>query len=272
VNSGPRIVGVVNITADSFSDGGRYLKPGAALAHARTLLSSGAHVVDLGPASSHPDSRQVSAAQEIERLRPVLDVLLGEDAAVSVDSCLPETQLYAVGRGVSYLNDIRGFPDPSMYPVLARAACRLVVMHSVQRTERATRTEVDAAVLPGEIDAFFAERIDALCTAGVKRERLLLDPGMGFFLGSDAEASVRVLRGIGDLRRRFALPVLVSVSRKSFLGALSGADVARRGPATLAAELYAAAQGVDYIRTHDVAALRDALAVARALDGRGEAC
>ena len=258
--------------ADSFSDGGCYLEPRAALEHARALLSSGAHAVDLGPASSHPDSRQVPATQEIERLRPVLDGLLAEGAAVSVDSCLPETQLYAVGRGVSYLNDICGFPDRSMYPVLARAACKLVVMHSVQRAERATREQVDPAALPAEIDAFFAERIDALCAAGVEWERLILDPGMGFFLGSDAGASVRVLRGIGDLRRRFGLPLLVSVSRKSFLGTLTGAAVSQRGPATLAAELYAAAQGVDYIRTHDVAALRDALAIARILDGGGEAC
>jgi dihydropteroate synthase type 2 len=198
--------------------------------------------------------------------------LLAENAAVSVDSCLPETQRYAVRRGVSYLNDIRGFPDPSTYPLLARAGCRLVVMHSVQRAGRATREQVDAATLLDEIDAFFAGRIDALCTAGVRRDRLILDPGMGFFLGSDAEASLRVLRGVRDLKRRFALPVLVSVSRKSFLGALTGAEVSQRGAATLAAELYAAAQGVDYIRTHDVAALRDALTVLRALDGGGEMC
>ncbi len=162
------------------------------------------------------------------------------------------------------LNDIRGFPEPALYPKLARSDCRLLVMHSVQRGP-ATRARTDAASVWDGIDRFFRERLAALEAAGVERGRLVLDPGMGFFLGDDPEPSLRVLRRLPVLRERFACALAVSVSRKSFLGALTGRDVAERGAATLAAELFAARQGVDWIRTHDVRALRDALAVWSAL-------
>ena len=254
-------MGIVNVTEDSFSDGGRYLDPALALEHARRLLSAGADIVDLGPASSHPDATPIPAEKEIERLAPLIDALIADGADVSVDSCLPETQRYAIRCGVGILNDIRGFAHPWLHPELAEASCRLVVMHSVQQAETATLVAVAPEDLPGRIDAFFAARIRALEAAGVVRGRLILDPGMGLFLGSRPEASTAVLRDLSDLRRRFGIPVMVSVSRKSFLGAITGRDVAGRGAATLAAELYAAAQGVDYIRTHDAAALRDALTV-----------
>jgi len=141
-------------------------------------------------------------------------------------------------------------------------------MHSIQRG-RATR-DATTAVRPADIEGFFAVRIAALEAAGVARERLILAPGMGFFLGSHAEPSLRALRTLPALRARFGLPVLVSVSRKSFLGALTGAPVHERGAATLAAELFAAQRGADYIRTHDVRALRDGLAVLRALESTSE--
>jgi dihydropteroate synthase type 2 len=261
----PTLVGIVNLTEDSFSDGGRYLAPAASLAHARRLLAEGAEVVDLGAASSHPDSKGVSPDEEIERLAPVVDALQGEGAALSIDSFASETQRWALGRGVDYLNDIQGFSEPELYPELARAEARLIVMHSIQRRGRAVRERTAARDVLAAIDAFFSERIAALEVAGVARERLILDPGMGFFLGSDPEPSLAVLRTLPDLRSRFGLPVLISVSRKSFLGALTGRDAAGRGSATLAAELFAACAGVDYVRTHDVGALADGLAVLAAL-------
>jgi dihydropteroate synthase type 2 len=269
----PRLVGVVNLTADSFSDGGRYLDPTAAVAHAHRLAAEGADVVELGPASTHPDAAPVPAAEEIRRLAPVLDALLSEGLALSVDSREPETQRYALGRGVAYLNDVAGFPDPALYPELAAARASLVVMHAVRESGGATREALAPARVLDGIYAFFERRVAALAAAGVARERLVLDPGMGFFLGGSAAASLAVLRDLPRLRRTFGLPVLVSVSRKSFLGELTGRPVAERGAATLAAELHAAAAGADYLRTHDVGALRDALAVARALgepaDGAG---
>lgn len=261
----PQILGIVNITEDSFSDGGFYLEPERASAKALALVAAGADIIDLGPASSHPDARPVTADEEIRRLAPVMDMLAQRGVPISVDSFLPQTQRYAMRHGVAYLNDIQGFPDASIYPDLASNTCRLIVMHAIQGRGIATRVNTDPVTLPERIEDFFSVRIAALERAGIERSRLVLDPGMGFFLGSQAEASLSMLRSLKKLRQRFGLPVLVSVSRKSFLRSLTGRGVEQAGAATLAAELFAAAQGVDYIRTHDAGALRDALRIWSAL-------
>jgi dihydropteroate synthase type 2 len=271
VNQSPQIVGIVNITEDSFSDGGLHLAPDDALAHARLLRSEGADVIELGPASSHPDAARVSAEEERRRLASVIEPLLSEGIAVSVDSFLPETQRFAVASGAAYLNDIQGFPDPGLYEELAEADCRLVVVHSVQAAGPATRVETDAATVMAGIERFFAERLDALCAAGIERERLIIDPGLGYFLGSTPEPSLAVMSRLRVLKARFGAPVLVSPSRKSFLRNLTDSDLSGVGPASLAAELYAASQGVDYIRTHDVGALRKALTVHEAIAGQDAA-
>jgi dihydropteroate synthase type 2 len=264
--SPPCLFGIVNITEDSFSDGGRYLDPSAAIAHARALVTAGAQVIDLGAAASNVDAQPVSAAEEIRRLDPVITALASEGTAISVDSFLPEVQRFAIDSGVAFLNDIQGFPDPSFYPELAAASCRVVVMHAVQGRGRAQRMELAADEVWDRIRYFFVERLAALERGGVARERLVLDPGMGFFLSNRPEASLRVLTRLGCLKRDFGLPVLVSVSRKSFLRAITGRAFASEiGAATLAAELYAAEMGADYIRTHDPGALRDALKIMAAL-------
>jgi dihydropteroate synthase type 2 len=265
-----RIVGVVNITEDSFSDGGRYLEPEAAIAHARRLRSAGADIIELGAASSHPDARAVSLDEERRRLTPVLEALAVDGFVVSVDTTRPETQKLALAHGAAYLNDVRGFPDPRIYETLAASDCRLVVVHSVAGREIATRVRTDPDTIGERIDAFLATRLAALQAAGIARERLVVDPGLGFFLGANPEPSVAVLAAIGCLRARLGAPVLVAPSRKSFLRALTGREIANIGPATLAAELHAARAGVDYIRTHDVRALTDALTVQRALQHRYE--
>jgi len=262
----PVLFGIVNVTEDSFSDGGRYLDPALAIAQAKRLAAAGADVIDLGAAASNVDAAAVSPAEEIARLDPVIAALKAEGIPVSVDSFAPETQLFALCRGVEFINDIEGFAEPAIYPELAAAACRLVVMHAVQGRGRAQQIAVSADAIWERITGFFAARIAALEAAGIDRSRLILDPGMGFFLSSDAATSLRVLGGLGRLKREFDLPVFVSVSRKSFLGAVTGRRAPEaRGPATLAAELYAAANGADYIRTHDPGALSDALAVTAAL-------
>ena len=266
----PLLVGIVNITEDSFSDGGHYLDPAAAIAEARRLVAGGADIVELGAAASNVAAKPVAPVDEIHRLEPVIASLAADHIPLSVDSFQPETQRFTLARGVDYLNDIQGFPDPAIYPDLAAASCRLIVMHAAQERGRAQRLDLGAEEVWQRIDAFFAERIRQLERAGIARERLILDPGMGFFLSSRPEASLRVLAGLGRLKRAFGLPVLVSVSRKSFLAALTGHDQpAKLGPASLAAELFAAAQGADLIRTHDSAALRDGLLVAEALAGGG---
>ena len=262
----PKLFGIVNMTEDSFSDGGRHLEPGVALARARRLAADGADVIDLGAAASNIAAKPVAPAEEMRRLDPVIAALQADGIAVSIDSFVPETQRFALRRGVDFLNDIQGFPDPALYPELASASCRLIVMHAVQGRGRARRVAVPASHIWERIEGFFTARIAALEAGGVARDRLILDPGMGFFLSSDAAASLRVLAGLDRLKRLFRLPVMVSVSRKSFLAAVTGRlDPAARAPATLAAELYAAANGADFIRTHDPAALRDGLAVTAAI-------
>ncbi len=262
----PLLVGIVNITTDSFSDGGRFLAPAAAIDHARRLAEGGADIVELGAAASNVAAGGVTPEEEIARLEPVIAALAGGRTPLSIDTSQHSVQRYALSRGVGYLNDIRGFRDPATYPELAAAGCRLVVMHAVQSNDRAQRVDLSAEEVWQRIEAFFTTRIAKLQHAGIARERLILDPGMGFFLSTRAEASLCVLAGLDRLKRVFGLPVMVSVSRKSFLGTITGrSDPSERGAASLAAELYAAAHGADYIRTHDPAALRDALAVAAAL-------
>lgn len=263
----PQLVGIVNVTTDSFSDGGRFLAAEDAVAHARRLRTAGADIIDLGPAASHPDAEGVTADEEVRRLAGVIDQLVADGIPVSVDSFQAETQRFASAHGAAYLNDIQGFPDPSRYEELAGLPCRLVVMHSVQRHGPATRVLTDPRSIWSGIERFFGERLAALEAAGISRERLIIDPGLGYFLGSNPEPSVTVIAGLGRLKARFGVPVLVSPSRKSFLRVLTGSDLARIGSASLAAELYAACQGVDFIRTHDVAAIGDALAIFSALAG-----
>jgi dihydropteroate synthase len=262
----PALFGIVNITEDSFSDGGRFLDTAAALEHARGLAAAGADVIDLGAAASNVDAKLVTATEEIGRLEPLIAALKADGTPISVDTFLPEVQRFAIARDVEFLNDIQGFPDASLYPELAAARCKLVVMHAVQGRGRAQRLELSPAEVWDRIEVFFTERVAALECAGIARERVIIDPGMGFFLSRRPEASLAVLARLGELKRTFGVPVLVSVSRKSFLRVVTGhSSAAGLGAATLAAELYAAEQGADYIRTHDPGALSDALRVIAAL-------
>jgi dihydropteroate synthase len=263
----PRILGVLNITDDSFSDAGKYLDGARALAHGVALVDQGADIVDIGAIASNPDSIPVSIADEIARLDPVITALKARGVAVSVDSFRPDTQRYAIARGVEFLNDIHGFPHPEIYAELAAAKCRLILMHSIHRTGHVTRDDIPVADIVDRIIRFFRDRLTALEHAGIERSRVILDPGMGYFLGANPSASFAALAGIGQLRSAFGLPVLVGVSRKSFLRTVTGrATPAETGAATLAAEVYAAMAGADYIRTHDVAALRDGLLVLQAIN------
>lgn len=259
--SQPQLFGILNVTEDSFSDGGRFLAPDAALAQAVKLIGDGADVLDLGGASSNPSSEPVPVDTEISRLKPIVEEGKKRGWRLSIDSFAPETQRWAMGAGVEYLNDIQGFPFPKMYPALARSEAKLIVMHSVQELGPAKRIETDPKTILDRIVAFFERRVKTLIQAGVARERLILDPGMGFFLGAAPEVSLTVLDGLSEIKRAFGLPLFVSVSRKGFLRKLTGRPVSEIGPASLAAELYAACQGADMIRTHDPKAIRDALTI-----------
>ncbi len=261
----PRLIAIVNITDDSFSDGGRYLDQHAAISHADSLLEAGADVVDLGAIASNPDSIRIPVDVEVERLAPVISHLQARGALVSVDTFRPEVQAYALQRGVAFLNDIHGFPHATMYPALAAASCRLIAMHSLHGPNHITRDDIPVPDVVDTIIRFFEKRLADLERAGIARRRMIVDPGMGFFLGSNPLASFAALAGIDRIKSALDLPLLVSVSRKSFLRHITGrSDATQAGPATLAAEIYAALGGADFIRTHDVAALTDAMKVLRA--------
>ncbi len=259
--SGVEIAGIVNITADSFSDGGKYLAPDSAIAHARTLAEEGADIVDLGARSSHPDAAFVSGEEEIARLAPVVAALRSTDVRISVDSSQVETQRWCIDAGVDIINDVSGFGAPHFWSELADAETDLVLMHSICRSDRATRESTDPAAVVRGVYEFFTRRMAELIKAGVQESRIILDPGMGFFLGEGPEPSLAVLREIPRLKQDFGRPLMISVSRKSFLGAITGRAIADRASATLAAELFAWRQGADILRTHDVAALADGIAV-----------
>ncbi|MBL8880285.1 MAG: dihydropteroate synthase [Phycisphaerales bacterium] len=272
-----KIVGIVNITRDSFSDGGRFLAPHDAIAHAERLIADGADIVELGARSTHPDSELVSADEEIARLAPVLTTLTARGLKISIDTAQPDVMQFAVEHGAAMMNDVTGFCDPRSIEAVGASSALLVVMHAVRsrtaepdpaRAERIATTP--AAAVDGAM-RFLRDRASALIAAGVDSTRLVLDPGMGFFLSSRADASLAMLRSLGQIRA-IGHPLMISVSRKSFIGALLGAHgaprpIADRGAATLATELWAYTQGVQYLRTHDVRALRDAVTLWRAIAG-----
>jgi dihydropteroate synthase type 2 len=260
-----KILGILNITADSFSDGGKYLAPEAALAHAQAMAQDGADIIDIGAASSHPDAAPVDAPTEIARLAAVVPMLKQQGFSLSIDSFATEVQRWALAQGVEYVNDIHGFADPSLYPQLAGSDTKLIVMHMVQPRGVAVRTDVPSGETFGRVTAFFDARVKALSDAGIARDRLILDPGMGQFVGSDPENSLILLRRLPELRARYSLPLLVSVSRKGFLRKIAGRPAQEAGAASLAAELFAEAQGAGYIRTHTPGALRDGLKVLKRL-------
>lgn len=258
----PKIVGIVNITADSFSDGGQYLETNAAIGHAKKLLADGADIVELSGASSNVNSAPVSPQEEIARMEPVLAAL---NCPVSIDAAKPEVQRWALSKGVGYLNDIKGFPDGSLYPELARSGARLVIMHCISGVDKAVRAEKSVQEVFDSIYSFFEKRLPMLEAAGIARGRLIVDPGMGLFLARNPEPSLAVLARTAELKKRFGLPVMISVSRKSFLRNLLQSEDCDIQSRTLAAELFAAGQGADYIRTHDVRALHQALATVGAI-------
>lgn len=282
-----QVIGIVNITKDSFSDGGRFLQPDRALRHARELVAAGAAVIDLGAESSNPDGEDITAAEELARLAPVLRALKDDGVAVSVDTRKPEVMSAAVAAGADYINDVTALGHTDAQRALRGSAARIVLMYArhaeaqgleatADRGGRATRAparRADPWTIMDEILVFFRERIAELEQAGIAAERLVLDPGMGFFLSHDPAISLAVLR---DLRRLAELgrPICVSTSRKSFIGAaLESAEnprgVEERGAGTLATEIWAALQGVTYIRTHDVRALSDGLRMLDAIQGAG---
>jgi dihydropteroate synthase len=262
VGTRPLIMGIVNVTPDSFSDGGRFFAPQAALAQARKLAADGADIVDVGAESTRPGHTPLSAAEEWVRLEPLLCVLVeGCGVPVSIDTYKAETARRALAAGAAIVNDIWGLQrDPDMAHAIAEAGAGVVVMHNRDAVE----PDLD---IVADMRAFFERSLEIAAAAGVPRERILLDPGVGF--GKTREQDFEALRAVPDLLR-FGLPVLIGVSRKRLFGALLGAEVDARLIATISANLIAAMAGAQVFRVHDAAEHKAAFAVFETLRGKGE--
>lgn len=256
------IMGVVNVTPDSFSDGGRWFDPEAAIAHGKRLAAEGADILDVGGESTRPGAAAVTVQEEIARVVPVIRALAASvSAPISIDTMKAPVARAALEAGASVVNDVWGFQfDPDLARVAADAGALCVLMHN--------RREDDVSIdIFAEVCDFLSRSLDIALAAGVARERIVLDPGIGF--GKTHAQSFELIRRLPELKARFALPVLLGASRKRCIGAASGVDVAaERVAGSVAAHLYGAIHGADIVRVHDVAEHRQALGVLRAIQGR----
>ncbi len=252
------VMGILNVTPDSFSDGGRFLDPQRAIAHATRMAADGADLIDIGAESTRPYGGQipVAAGEEIARLAPVLPAVVALGRPVSIDTMKAEVAAWAIEQGAAIVNDVWGLQrDPAMAPVIADHAVRAVFMHNRERA--------DASIdIMADIDRFFEQTLAIAARAGIAREMIALDPGIGF--GKTPEQSIEVLRRLGELRR-YGLPLLVGASRKRFIGTIVPSGPAQRLGGSIASHLLAALDGAAIVRAHDVAETVQALRVAEAI-------
>ena len=261
------MVGVLNVTPDSFSDGGRFLDPGAAAEHALRLASEGADLVDVGGESTRPGAPEVSEEEELGRVIPVLAMLARSrfPVPISIDTSKAAVARAALDAGAALVNDVRALADPEMARVVAAAGAPVVLMH-MRGTPRDMRDRASYLDVVGEVRAELVSAMGRAEEAGVRRERIVLDPGIGF--AKTAEQSVEVLARLPEFLS-IGRPLLVGPSRKSFIGAITGAGPDERLAGTLAAVTAAVLGGATFIRVHDVAASRQAARVAAALRASG---
>lgn len=252
------VMGILNVTPDSFSDGGRYQTLEFAISRAEELAADGADMIDIGGESTRPGSASVSVEQELGRVMPALYALRGLGKALSVDTLKPEVMREAVIAGADMINDVNGFRAPGAIEAVRDSDCGLCVMHMVATPATMQQQAVYQDVV-GEVIAFLAERVMALSNAGIDRKRICVDPGFGF--GKTVAHNVALLQNIGRIERELGLPVLAGLSRKSTIGAITARPVEQRLAGSLAGALAAVAQGATLLRVHDVAETVDALKV-----------
>jgi dihydropteroate synthase len=254
-------MGVLNVTPDSFSDGGKFLSPDRALAQARRLVAEGADVIDIGAESTRPygGAQPVSTDMELRRLQPVFADIVALGIPVSIDSMKPEVVAWALDQGAVIANDVWGLQRESgMAGLLAARHAPVIVMHNRERAD----PSID---IMQEIAAFFTRSLDIAARAGIARENIVLDPGIGF--GKTQEQSLIALGRLDELDV-FGLPILVGASRKVFIASVSPSEPHQRLPGSIAAHVIAAQRGADIIRTHDVAETVQALRVAAAIEDK----
>jgi dihydropteroate synthase len=253
------VMGILNITPDSFSDGGQFVDPQVAVAHARRMAAEGADILDIGAESTRPyiGAKPVTADDELARLSPVLPKILQIGLPVSIDSYKASVAAYALERGAAIVNDVWGLQrDPDMARVVAERGCPVIVMHN--------REDVDPAVdIMADIAAFFRRSLDIAARAGIARNQIVLDPGIGF--GKTAEQSITAIARFAELRA-FGQPLLMGLSRKRFIDSVSPSKPDERIGGSIAGNVLAAVAGADIVRVHDVAETVQALRVLAAIE------
>jgi len=254
----PLVMGILNVTPDSFSDGGRFTDPQTALAHARQMIGDGADIIDVGAESTRPyaGAEPVLLDDEIARLSPVLRPLVELGAPVSIDTMKAKVAAWALNQGASILNDVWGLQrDPDMARVAAEHGVPVIVMHN--------REQPDPTLdIMADIEAFFLRSLDIASKGGIARENLVLDPGIGF--GKTPEQSIEVIAQLAELKS-FGLPILVGLSRKRFINAVSPSKPDERLGGSLAGNVMAVVEGADIVRVHDVAETVQAMRVLTAI-------
>ena len=254
----PLLMGILNITPDSFADEGRYATLDLALAQAERLIAEGADILDIGGESSRPGSESISTAEELDRVIPLIERLRPNlTIPISVDTTKAEVARAAIDLGVDIINDIRGLTDPALLRVVAESDVGVVIMHirGTPRTMQLAPTYIDVV---GEVAAYLAERVQVAERAGINRARIAIDPGIGF--GKTFAHNQRLLRELDQLQT-IGCPILVGTSRKGFLGQITGKAVADRVGASVASALACLAGGASVVRVHDVAATVEGIAV-----------
>ena len=255
------MMGVVNVTPDSFSDGGRFLDAQAAIEHGRSLLDDGADILDVGGESTRPGAEPVAEEEELRRVVPVVERLAQAGARVSIDTTKLEVARTALQAGARLVNDVSAFRhDPEMAALVAASGAQCCLMHMLGEP-RTMQSDPRYGDVVSEVRAFLEERLSHAVAEGVPEERVLLDPGIGF--GKTVEHNLKLLRRLDEIVA-IGRPVVVGASRKSFLGRLTGRDADERLPGTIAANVLAYERGAAIFRVHDVAEVRDALRVTAA--------
>jgi dihydropteroate synthase len=255
-------MGIVNVTPDSFSDGGEFLDPERAIAHGRELADEGADILDVGGESTRPGARAVDAAEELGRVVPVVEALAKDGPKVSIDTSKTEVARAALDAGASMVNDVTALrADPDLAALCAERDCEVVLMHMLGDPRTMQENPVYHDVVD-DIKVFLAERIEFATVAGIHRERIWIDPGIGF--GKTVEHNLELHRRLGELAE-LGRPVAFGSSRKSFIGKLTGAGVDQRLGGTIASNVIAYANGARMLRVHDVAPMQEALTVADAI-------
>jgi len=261
----PLIMGVVNVTPDSFSDGGRFLESELAVARGNELARQGADILDIGGESTRPGAQPVPEAQELARVLPVLEGLRGLDLPLSVDTYKPAVMRAALAAGASMINDINALQSEAALDAIAASDCGICLMHK-QGDPLSMQQNPHYADVVSEVRAFLARRVAACETAGISRSRIVVDPGFGF--GKSAAHNLELLRNLGALAG-LGVPVLVGLSRKSTLGRITNQPVEQRTIASVTSALLAVQRGAAIVRVHDVAQTHDALRILDAVEEAG---